>query len=141
MNPRVLASCAAALDATPDEVLELRDAADLLPALLARLVLALGRPVPAAVPPGEAFCDAVIASYGAGAPFLASELLEWCALRPSRQPLLAAAQALCRSDGPPTARQLGIALKRLADLRMLWFRVVATDVRGTASWVVQDLRE
>lgn len=87
----------------------------------------------------EPFCEAVVASYGSG-PFYACDLLEWMA--PTyRGELRDATMALCRTDRLPTPRQLGIALRRLADTPSTWFRVEAEDARGTTQWTVRDLRE
>jgi hypothetical protein len=144
MDSRALADCASFLGREPAEVLKLRDDADLLPALLARLgnVFAAGRTSNAeAREPREAFCLAVVELYG-DEQFTAARLLEWCAERRSRRPLQDAARALCRTDDSvPTARQLGIALRRVCELPVMWFTVEGHDDRGTMVWRVRDLRD
>lgn len=88
---------------------------------------------------GEAFCEAVVESFGS-APFFAADLLEW--MSPAyRAELRSATLALCKTDRLPSARQLGIALARLAGTPSMWFKVEGRDARNTTEWVVRDLRE
>lgn len=145
MDRRVAAECAAFLGRDIADVEALADAADLLPALLARLGMVMTGRVPHQPAelsnPGEAFCAAVVESFGADEEFTASDLLAWVAERPSRRSVRDAVQTLCRGDCAPTARQLGIALKRLSEVALMWFRVEGRDVRGTTKWVVRDLRK
>lgn len=143
MDPRVAAECAEFLGRDIADVEALADAADLLPALIARLGMVMIGRVPQQLPPnpGDAFCAALVESFGADEEFTARELLDWAAERQSRNAVKDAAQALCRSDCTPTSWQLGIALKRLTEISLMWFKVERRNVRGTTRWVVRDLRK
>jgi len=78
------------------------------------------------------------------APFLAADLLEWTDEAPElrlRRDLREAARGLCKTVSRPTARQLGVALKRLSAIPLMWHQVKGRDVRNTMEWTVAELRD
>lgn len=159
MHPTALAACVMFLGLAEDDVIELRDNADLLPALLAGVGLELrarnvSHGTECLAPFGaisedyaQALCAAVRCGWGESE-FTAGELLDWCetGLSRDRQAALAACRELCRkpgkSDGDLTAVHLGLALKRAAagsengPLRLEF----AGAMKGVNRWQVRGLR-
>jgi len=148
MNPDVLRACGELLEIDEAEVLDLRDGADLLPALLAAIGLELRRKRAAIDDdPAQAFCQAVRIGWGADQPFTASGLIEWCraAITTQQRAAHAACRAICRipGGGELTAIRLGLALKRIAhESQIAPLRLeLASCVRGVIRWQVRELRE
>ena len=145
MDPRTLADCAALLDRDELEVEHLFDHAELLPALLACIGLAL---TPKRTPTpqrdvGQAWCSAVFADWGSST-FTASELIVWAeqVATPQQRAVLVASRELCRlkADGDLGAHRLGIALAALVDAPGPLHVVVINARRGARVWAVQDSR-
>lgn len=145
MDRQALDECAAFLGRDADDVLQLHERAELLPALLARIGLALSRGG-GMDDAGVRFCAAIAAGWGKRE-FVAAQLLDWCqqCLTPEQREVMGAAHALCRlaPDASLTAQQLGIALKRLADSPPAGgARIVsAGERRGATRWVLRDSRD
>lgn len=148
MDGQTLADCAEFLGRDEDQVEELHERAELLPALLARIGLVLSKPPGAAAPHNDAatFYAALDAGWGSK-PFLAAELLKWAeqGTMPTQRAVLEVARALCATapGAELTANRLGMQLSELASApAAAGFRIekIATP-RGIGQWVLRDLRE
>jgi hypothetical protein len=143
MDDKALGECCAALGREPADVLALFDSAQLLPALLARQILQQQFLMQRQAPrddPDVAFCRAVLHAWGKQ-PITASDLLDE-ATGLHRRTLREAICALCNTgDFLPSARQLGIALRRLSLMALPPFRVEGRAVRGTMEWTVRESLE
>lgn len=145
MHPDALATCAAFLRCGADDVLALREDADLLAALLAGIGLELRQRnsmSPADDDTGR-FCQAMLTGFGTQR-FTASELLKWAESGHSSdsRTALQAARAMCRvqDDSDLTVQMLGMQLARLAQIDGARLARVG-EVRGAAVWQLRDLRD
>lgn len=145
MHPEALTSCAAFLRCDEGDVLQLRDDADLLAALLAGIGLELRQRNAASADDDHAgrFCQALRTGWGT-LQFTASELLEWAASGhgADSRTVLQAARAMCqvKPGADLTARMFGMQLARLERMDgALLVRV--GEVRGAAVWQLRDLRD
>lgn len=144
MHPGALASCAAFLRCDEGDVLQLRDDADLLAALLASIGLELRQRNAASADDDQAgrFCQAVRAGWGAR-PFTSGALLRWAESSHSAdaRTVLSAARAMCgtREGVDLTGQALGIRLASMANLDDAHL-VRDGEARGAAVWRLRDLR-
>lgn len=145
MHPDALASCAAFLRCDEGDVLQLRDDADLLAALLAGIGLELRQRNAASADNDQAgrFCQAVRTGWGAR-PFTSGELLRWALSSPSAdaRTALLAARAMCglREGADLTVHALGIRLAGMANSEGAHL-VRDGEARGAAVWRMRDLRD
>lgn len=146
MDSQVLSDCAEFLGRDTAEIEALYTDAELLPALLARIGLALGTlrsTAPACGGPGP-FYAALSVGWGEK-PFLAAELLKWCeqGITPTQRAVLEAARALCVDAGAElTAPRLGMELGLLAKApAVAGLRIEKIgERRGIGQWMLRDLR-
>lgn len=134
LNPAVADLCAQALGLDANEVDGLHEEAELLPALLASLILEARRGARRDVQPeGREFCSAVFVGWGAS-PFTAAEVLGWAEQNatPTQRAALAALRTLCPGLD---AQRLGMTLATLPGIEC------AGQRRGSKLWAVRDLRD
>ena len=106
---------------------------------LRRLVEALR---PQATDAAADFLAALAATYGAGTPFFAVDLVEFADAQPGlRADLRRALQRLCKTDTLPSPLQLGMALRQMASAPPAGFTVESVDRRGTTQWLIVDMRD
>jgi len=135
LDASTLVACCEALGRDADDVVELRDAGDLLIALVAKLILVQrGAPKPDAAA-GD-LLRMIFAGWGPS-PFAAAQLLDWAETPlPSRGVALAGLHALV--GGELTAQRVGRALGRLAR-RSAGAHVLLRDgtTDGASRWRVE----
>lgn len=148
MDSRVLSDCAALLGRELEEIEALYADAELLPALLARIGLALGtlRSTTRMRGAQGPFYAAMDIGWGQK-PFLAVELLAWCeqGATPMQRAAMTAARALCAVEAGAelSANRLGMELRALAEAPAvdgLHIEKIGAP-RGSSRWVLRDLRE
>ena len=140
--------CADALNVEPEAVEALHERAELLPALLAAILLELrtARAAPPAGPaPAVLFIAAVAHAWGAD-PFELGDLLRWAEAQPlsGRLAILDAARALLGlgADADLTAQQLGAALRRHAGKASGGYTLHCLGLRkGSRLWRARDSRD
>ena len=132
MHPRALSDCAEFLGVAQNDVMAMHDEADLLPALIARLGLALtAKPLDDARQ--KRFIEALSRGWGSK-PFLSNELVGWAeqGATGTQREVFEAARLLCglTAEADLMAQTLGCALRTLVPGKL---RIAGTR-RGSTLW-------
>lgn len=144
MSPIALGLCCEALGLSAEEVADMHESADLLPALLAQVALRL-RPAPPVCDKKRDLLEAIHRGWG-DKPFTAGELIAWCKqdATPLQREVLSAARVVCAVEdgGALDAIGLGMRLSTLAKLQGGAVRLERGRlVGGALQWSVRDSRD